>query len=87
VQSLRLLCSFCPSTPSTCLQPTSKFAEAYSAGIHKTKYWEPIYEDSLNLIAKLPAIAAHIYRCECSTNALVLWESERAQQVGDPAKR
>ena len=46
-----------------CLQPTSKFAEAYSAGIHKTKYWEPIYEDSLNLIAKLPAIAAHIYRC------------------------
>ena len=44
-------------------QPTSKFAEAYSAGISKFKYWEPIYEDSLNLIAKLPAIAAHIYRC------------------------
>ena len=49
-----------------CSQPTSKFAEAYSAGIHKSKYWEPIYEDSLNLIAKLPAIAAHIYRCGCS---------------------
>ena len=44
-------------------QPTSVFAEAYASGIHKTKYWEPVYEDSLNLIAKLPAIAAHIYRC------------------------
>ena len=39
------------------------FAEAYASGLHKSKYWEPIYEDSLNLIAKLPAIAAHIYRC------------------------
>ena len=32
--------------------------------MHKSKYWEPMYEDSLNLIAKLPAIAAHIY---CAT--------------------
>lgn len=43
-------------------QPTSEFALAYSKGLHKSKYWEPVYEDSLNLIAKLPAIAAHIYR-------------------------
>ncbi|KAK9808917.1 hypothetical protein WJX72_006399 [[Myrmecia] bisecta] len=43
------------------LQPTSEFAKAYSEGIHKTKYWEPVYEDSLNLIAKLPAVAAQIY--------------------------
>lgn len=26
------------------------------------RYWEPTYEDSLNLIARLPAIAAYIYR-------------------------
>jgi citrate synthase len=44
------------------LQPGSHFARAYSQGIHKTKYWEPIYEDSLDLIAKLPNIAALIYR-------------------------
>ena len=44
------------------LQPASEFARAYSEGIGKTKYWEPVYEDSLNLIAKLPAIAARIYR-------------------------
>lgn len=45
-----------------CLQPTSEFSKAYSKGLHKSKYWDPMYEDSLNLIAKLPAIAAHIYR-------------------------
>jgi hypothetical protein len=26
------------------------------------RYWEPTYEDSLNLIARLPGIAAYIYR-------------------------
>lgn len=45
-----------------CSQPTSEFSKAYSKGLHKSKYWDPMYEDSLNLIAKLPAIAAHIYR-------------------------
>ena len=45
-----------------CTQPTSEFSKAYSRGLHKSKYWDPVYEDSLNLIAKLPAIAAHIYR-------------------------
>ena len=44
------------------LQPQSKFAAAYEQGIHKTKYWEPIFEDSMDLIAKLPSIAALIYR-------------------------
>ena len=44
------------------LQPTSEFAKAYSEGIRKTEYWRPVLEDSLNLIAKLPGIAAHIYR-------------------------
>lgn len=44
------------------LQPTSVFAKAYFDGLHKSKYWEPVLEDSLNLVAKLPAIAAHIYR-------------------------
>ena len=30
----------------TALQPSSKFAAAYQAGIHKTKYWDPVYEAS-----------------------------------------
>jgi citrate synthase len=44
------------------LQPESEFAKAYERGLHKSKYWEPALEDSLDLIAKLPAVAAHIYR-------------------------
>lgn len=44
------------------LQSESKFAKAYAEGVHKTKYWEATYEDAMDLIAKLPPIAAAIYR-------------------------
>lgn len=44
-------------------QTDSKFAAAYSAGIHKKSYWDPVFEDTLNVIARLPRIAALIYRC------------------------
>jgi citrate synthase len=44
------------------LQTESKFAAAYQQGVHKSKYWEPVYEDSMDLIAKLPTLAAAIYR-------------------------
>lgn len=40
----------------------SKFAKAYSDGVKKSLYWEYAYEDSMDLIAKLPTIAAIIYR-------------------------
>ncbi len=39
----------------------SFFAKKYNAGIAKKDYWDPMYEDSLNLLAKLPEIAAYIY--------------------------
>lgn len=44
------------------LQSESKFAQAYSNGVHKSTYWEYTFEDSMNLLAKLPTIAAMIYR-------------------------
>ena len=44
------------------VQPDSKFSAAYAKGINKKEYWDPVYEDSLDLIAKMPAIAAMIYR-------------------------
>ena len=50
------------SSAITALQSESKFAKAYADGVHKTKYWESVYEDSMDLIAKLPPIAAAIYR-------------------------
>ncbi|XP_043692534.1 citrate synthase, mitochondrial [Telopea speciosissima] len=44
------------------LQVNSEFQKAYENGIPKSKYWEPTYEDSLNLIAQLPVVASYIYR-------------------------
>lgn len=44
------------------MQSGSRFAKAYTEGLHKSRYWEPVLEDSLDLIAKLPALAARIYR-------------------------
>jgi citrate synthase len=44
------------------LQTESIYAEEYRKGIHKTKYWDPVYEDSMNLIARLPRVAAIVYR-------------------------
>lgn len=50
------------SAAITALNSESKFAKAYSDGVKKTQYWEYVYEDSMDLIAKLPVIAATIYR-------------------------
>nr|AMY26511.1 citrate synthase 1 [Pyrus betulifolia] len=44
------------------LQVESEFQKAYEKGIHKSKYWEPTFEDSLSLIAQVPVVAAYIYR-------------------------
>jgi citrate synthase len=44
------------------LNHDSAFAAAYEKGIKKTDYWTYTYEDSINLLAKLPALAARIYR-------------------------
>jgi len=40
----------------------SSFAKKYKEGMKKEAYWEPALEDSLDLTAKLPVIAAFIYR-------------------------
>ncbi|MEW6092757.1 MAG: citrate (Si)-synthase [Chloroflexota bacterium] len=44
------------------LQSQSVFAMKYNEGIKKDAYWEATLEDTLNLTAKLPVIAAFIYR-------------------------
>eukprot|EP01023_Acetabularia_acetabulum_P050861 TRINITY_DN5547_c0_g2_i1.p1 TRINITY_DN5547_c0_g2~~TRINITY_DN5547_c0_g2_i1.p1 ORF type:complete len:460 (+),score=67.90 TRINITY_DN5547_c0_g2_i1:70-1449(+) len=44
------------------LQNTSNFALQYYNGLHKNGYWEPIYEDTMDLIANLPLLAAAVYR-------------------------
>jgi citrate synthase len=44
------------------MQRESKFAKEYEAGLNKFDAWKPTYEDAMNLVAKLPEIAAFIYR-------------------------
>lgn len=44
------------------MQNDSEFAAAYERGISKDTYWEYVYEDAMNLIARLPRVAAYIYR-------------------------
>lgn len=44
------------------LNYTSKFAKAYEKGLNKADYWEPTFDDSISLLAKLPTIAAKIYQ-------------------------
>ncbi|KAI6045419.1 citrate synthase-like protein, partial [Pisolithus marmoratus] len=44
------------------LNHDSAFQAAYERGIKKTEYWTYTLEDCINLVAKLPALAARIYR-------------------------
>ena len=49
------------STAIMALQNDSVFAQRYAEGLPKSEYWIPYLEDSDNLVAKLPGIAALIY--------------------------
>jgi len=55
-----------PMTQFACavstLNYTSAFAKAYEKGVNKADYWEPTFDDSISLLAKLPTIAAKIYQ-------------------------
>lgn len=58
--NLHPMSQFCAAIAA--LNSESKFAKAYAGGMHKTKYWEYVYEDAMDLIAKLTPVAATIYR-------------------------
>ncbi|MFP4367163.1 MAG: citrate (Si)-synthase [Bacteroidales bacterium] len=46
----------------------SKFQNAYMNGLSKVDYWDTTYEDVMDLIARLPRIAAYIYRRKYHNN-------------------
>jgi citrate synthase len=50
------------------MQTESLFAKAYREGLSKKDYWDYAYEDSMNLIARLPRVAAYIYRKKYKNN-------------------
>ncbi len=49
------------STAILAMHHESIFAQRYQEGMRRDEYWQPMLEDSLNLTAKLPSIAAYIY--------------------------
>ena len=44
------------------MQNDSIFAKRYAEGMAKSDYWDATYEDAMNLLARLPRLAAYIYR-------------------------
>ncbi len=74
------------------LQRESVFARRYSEGMRKGEYWEPMLEDSLNLTAKLPAIAAFIYSLKYGDGSYNLpdpdldWGANFAHMMGIPSQ-
>ncbi len=53
------------------LQRESLFSKEYHQGLKKDSYWIPMLEDSMNLVAKLPEIAAFIYRLKYKNGDII----------------
>lgn len=58
------------------LQGGSQFAKKYHQGLTKDAYWEPALEDSLDLTAKLPVIAAFIYSVKYQQGQEPKWDAK-----------
>jgi citrate synthase len=70
------------------LQTESNFSKRYAEGINKKDYWEPIFDDAMDLIARLPRVAAYIYRRKYKNsqhiqpNGLLDWAGNLAHMLG-----
>ena len=78
------------STAILVMERDSVFRRKYTEGIHKDLYWEATLEDSLQLLAKLPAIAAGVYRIRFHKGDLIPsnpeldWGADFAHMLGLP---
>lgn len=74
------------------LQKESVFASRYFEGMPKSEYWDASYEDSMNLIARLPQLAAFIYRRVFYNNSQIApdhsldWGANFAHMLGNDRK-
>ncbi len=70
------------------LQTESQFAKRYAKGMNKKDYWEATFDDTMDLIARLPRIAAYIYRRKykqgehIQPNGLLDWSGNFAHMMG-----
>ncbi|MFC2100947.1 citrate (Si)-synthase, partial [Bacteroidota bacterium] len=53
------------------MEKESVFAKQYREGISKMDYWDPTFEDAMNLQARLPEIGAYIYRKKYKNNQII----------------
>ncbi len=61
------------------MQRESIFAREYAAGnLKKPEYWEATFEDAMNLMARLPILAAYIYRIKYKDGDII----EEDQSLG-----
>jgi len=72
------------------MEKESIFREKYTEGMKKEDYWEPTLEDCLNLIGKLPNLAAGIYRMKFDKGPRIEpdpkldWAANYAHMLGIP---
>lgn len=70
------------------LQTESIFAKKYAEGMAKKDYWEATFDDSMTLIARLPRIAAYIYRKkyhngeDITPDGMLDWAGNLAHMLG-----
>ncbi len=70
------------------LQTESQFSKKYQGGMNKKDYWDATFDDALDLLARLPRIAAYIYRrkykegVHIQPNGLLDWAGNFAHMMG-----
>jgi len=70
------------------MQTDSIFAKRYAEGMPKSAYWDAYYEDTMNLVARLPKVAAYIYRRTFCNNVHIAsddsldWAANYAKMLG-----
>ncbi|CAD8144321.1 unnamed protein product [Paramecium octaurelia] len=71
------------------LQKDSQFQQAYDQGkVSKPQYWEYFYEDAMDLLAKIPRVAALIYRHKYKNGEIISadenldWAGNYAHMLG-----
>ena len=70
------------------LQTESTFVRKYGEGLNTKDCWEAVYDDAMNLIARLPRIAAYIYRRKykdekhIQPDGLLDWSGNFAHMLG-----
>lgn len=65
------------STAVMAMEKESKFAKFYEDGFNKMTAWETMYEDSTDLLARLPEIAAFIYRYKYKNGDIIASNPEQ----------